>query len=622
MSENYECLVCDHQDFNIKTRSDITAFATQCKDPEVINLINAPVLEMCIRVEMSTIVELDLSHILSLSGKCDGPRLVIAQNLKLENIKFSRYFMKKSKPDTVVIRGNPKLRKSTIKRLKSAFNREAVDLQNFGEIVDNANLCIRDTQHLKTKFEGLVILQNETCEVVCQGGIVDHRYLATVDGCKTINGNLVFQNLHYSNDYQLDNLYSIKRIDGSLRIHNTYGLGHFNALENLKEVAVPPGESGPAIEIIENTGLTSLEFPHLSKIKSSDNVKIIIVKNPYLTMKKALVEKMYKMAHGKQHTKIEFTDSSTLADKFSDHALEAVILILILLIVLMALCIACLIIYPYYQDRRSRNKHGFPKPPWNIGKKSKEILAGWVKDIVAKNPLIWRCSDRDVIWSYKDTDGAHKDIEVLIANNDQFLTDHMLLLAENAKIGESDRFLQCERVKGMLEKEVIIFIGASEHPSGVLPHLPKAVNGEYTYKYLCSSYSFTLKKIKTMAPNTKEYTYDVSCVPKGKKPFRKTTKIIYNRWKNTEMPQEYDEILQLAMTYEPSKTLCASDRRKEVFSLIHLFHTFCLLLQEPINLVDALQLHTEKCNASMLDRSELLYVMAVIMEWAYQSRSV
>ncbi|KAK6055930.1 hypothetical protein COOONC_06566 [Cooperia oncophora] len=88
------------------------------------------------------------------------------------------------------------------------------------------------------------------------------------------------------------------------------------------------------------------------------------------------------------------------------------------------------------------------------------------------------------------------------------------------------------------------------------------------------------------------------------------------------MPSEYDEILQLAMVYKPNKTICASDRRKEVFSLIHMFHVFCMELQEPINLVDALQLHTEKCNGAVLDRSELGYVMAVLMEWAYQSRSV
>lgn len=30
----------------------------------------------------------------------------------------------------------------------------------------------------------------------------------------------------------------------------------------------------------------------------------------------------------------------------------------------------------------------------------------------------------------------------------------------------------------------------------------------------------------------------------------------------------------------------------------------------------------EKCNGTILDRNELVYVMAVIMEWAYQSRSV
>ncbi|KAK6055929.1 hypothetical protein COOONC_06565 [Cooperia oncophora] len=109
--------------------------------------------------------------------------------------------------------------------------------------------------------------------------------------------------------------------------------------------------------------------------------------------------------------------------------LGILILVLVLLIILVALCIACIFLIPYYQERQATNKFGFPLPPWKVNKKSREILAGWVKDIAEKNPLIWRCSDRDVIWSYSASAGAHKDIEVLVANNAPFLEEHMLPLA-------------------------------------------------------------------------------------------------------------------------------------------------------------------------------------------------
>ncbi|KAK6057765.1 hypothetical protein COOONC_04675 [Cooperia oncophora] len=201
---------------------------------------------------------------------------------------------------------------------------------------------------------------------------------------------------------------------------------------------------------------------------------------------------------------------------------------------------------------------------------------------------------------------------------------------KNGRIGESDKFLLCERMKAFLQKEVIIIIGSAEHPSGVFPCLPEVVKGAYTYKYLGTTHLCTLMKIKNMAPNTTEYTYDVITAEKDKKPVNKMLKVFYHKWSDGENPKEYDEILQLARVYKPSKTLCSSDRRKEVFSLIHLFHIFCMELQEPISLADALQLHTgmqqygkiQKCNGAVLDRSELGYVMAVLMEWAYQSRSV
>ncbi|VDP02546.1 unnamed protein product [Heligmosomoides polygyrus] len=299
-------------------------------------------------------------------------------------------------------------------------------------------------------------------------------------------------------------------------------------MEKLQEITME--QRGQAIQISGNSGLKSLRFPNLRKIESPDDIKIIIVNNPKLGMRRRDVEKMYILAAGPQHAIIEFSDTSSMYD--------------------------------------------------------------------------------------------NKDIEVLVANNATFLKEHMLPLAENAAIQADDHFLLCERVKSILSKEVVIMIGSEKEPSCVLPHLPHELKKQHVYKYLGSTYSFTLSRFKRMAPCTIRYTYDVVKATKGKPPQKGIRKIYYHRWETKKLPVEFDEILQLAMLYKPGKTLCVSERRKEVFSLIHMLVTYCRLLKEHIDFKDALQLHTEKCNGTILDRNELVYVMAVIMEWAYQSRSV
>ncbi|KAK6037600.1 hypothetical protein COOONC_24895 [Cooperia oncophora] len=181
--------------------------------------------------------------------------------------------METSRAKSVVIRGNPMLKKTAIDRMKNKFRREAIDLQEFGEcapplplssfaelagcekvfgvlsvnrnvsnvarvsnmslqfqgclhivntkisnidfldgistfiqspyhpecaheIADNSKLCIRDPQRLRLKFKGLLVYQSRNCETVCSGGLVNDEYLAAIEGCRTINGDLIFFNLH------------------------------------------------------------------------------------------------------------------------------------------------------------------------------------------------------------------------------------------------------------------------------------------------------------------------------------------------------------------------------------------------------------------------------------------
>ncbi|KAL6732871.1 hypothetical protein Aduo_003585 [Ancylostoma duodenale] len=504
-------------------------------------------------------------------------------------------------------------------------------------IYNNKNLCIVNPQKLKIKFKGLYIDQSTTpnCETICSGGVVDEEYLATVEGCQVIDGDLNIDGWEKPPSH-LDNLQTVTRINGSLHIRNTTGLGVFDYFGALKEVTVPKGKNATAIEIVNNRGLTEIQIPYLERISSENSMRIVITDNPALGMKESMAQKLYDLADGKRHTRIHYKDKTTFWDDLMDNKLYLVIFIMLCLIMIMILLISTLLIMRTVKRRQVETKEGFPKPPWKLQKQSKEILVGWVKNILLKNPLIWRCSDREVIWPYQERDATreftlrghlYNDINVLVTNNEIFLKEHMLPTAANGRIPSNDNFLLFERVKSVMNNDVVIMIGNEKYPSCVLPNIPYELKNQHAYKYKGTTHTFKLIKIKQMAPCTHEFSYLVTTVAKGgkkgsKKQEKRIKEIVYYRWDNRIMPLEYDEILQLAMMYKPERTICISNRRKEVFSLIHMFHTYCCILKEEITVSDVLQLHTEKCNGSILDRNELVFVMAVIMEWAYQSRSL
>ncbi|RCN52289.1 hypothetical protein ANCCAN_01722 [Ancylostoma caninum] len=172
----------------------------------------------------------------------------------------------------------------------------------------------------------------------------------------------------------------------------------------------------------------------------------------------------------------------------------------------------------------------------------------------------------------------------------------MLPLAANGRISSNDNFLLFERVRSIMNNDLVIMIGNEKHPCCVLPNIPYELKKAHTYKYKGTTHTFKLIRIKQMAPCTREFSYLVTMVAKGNKKHEKQIKkIVYYRWDNRIMPLEYDEILQLAMMYKPERTICISNRRKEVFSLIHMFYIFCCILKEEITVSDVLQLHTGLC---------------------------
>ncbi|WKX92369.1 hypothetical protein Q1695_010417 [Nippostrongylus brasiliensis] len=705
---------CDGKAITISSMQDAKNFRITCPAPKVLKLaggsgvlprliddpdvfysfVNASELHMCVWVEHSSLIELDLTKVAKIVGNCNGPLLKIYGNDQLQTIKLNYTLMRRSPIASVFIRGNRALTKQNINKMNDTFADMVVDLQEQGEcglplslkntsflngctqvygivyvdkntrkierapnsqgynligcidisgteledvdflddvkeftfmkscphmITNNQKLCVREPLVLKEKFPGLYIQQNtSTCETHCDGGHVDDVYLENLVGCNVINGDLVIEDI-YKRPSRLHFLENIKKLNGTLKVIGTKSLGDFS-MDNLREISAP--DKGPAIQIAGNAGLKSVTFPQLSKLASNDDIKVIIINNPKLKMKIMDIKTLERLSKGKKHVKIEYADATTMSDRLQFYKMFVLAGLLLLLILLLIFLIIAVLVAKAVKRRRLYNKYGFPNPPWLLDKKSKEILIGWVKDILKKNPLIWRCSDREYIWPYQKTDGTHKDIDVLVTNNQSFLNEHMLPLAANGRISEKDNFFLAERVKSIVNKENAVMIGTDRDPSCVLPKLPTQKDGQYTYKYLGNKYDFTLKRTQKVAPNTIEYQYDVVAAPSGKPVEKKRQKIFYYRWDSRKMPTEFDEVLQLAALCSRDTTVCISDKRKEVFSLIHMFLTYCYTLKENIELKDALQLHTEKCNGCLIDRSELVYVFAVIMEWAYQSRAL
>ncbi|EYC30834.1 hypothetical protein Y032_0004g1798 [Ancylostoma ceylanicum] len=86
---------------------------------------------MCIIVEFSTITTLDLSFIKNITSTCSAPALSINQNPDLTMVKFDTEFLATATPNSIAIRGNPRLSSKAISSYKELTKDQ--DIQEFGE---------------------------------------------------------------------------------------------------------------------------------------------------------------------------------------------------------------------------------------------------------------------------------------------------------------------------------------------------------------------------------------------------------------------------------------------------------------------------------------------------------
>ncbi|VDM66845.1 unnamed protein product [Strongylus vulgaris] len=422
---------CDGEVFHVVTIFDRRQLSDNCAnstyrtliEPKVLpirglhaqefyNIVNASQLHMCIVIELSTLTGLDLSFIKNLTSTCGDPPLIIIQNPSLMHVIFDSGFLQEAPPDTIVIRGNPNLRLDYIESYRNETLTNLDFMSYFNDFVlvkrlcdhgiaDNKKLCVSNPMEFKKKFGSPIIDQssNKDCTTICDGGEVNEHYLALVAGCDTIDGSLIIRGWNGVLK-NIENLASVHRIKGALEITNTSNLGTFKYFANLKEVG-DNGLGSPGIEITNNEGLVSVDIPMLKHVYSANTTKVLIVKNPQLGMKKMDVDHYYTAANGKAYTIIEFKDKTTFLDELIDYWW---------LFLLGILSIILLIVAVIFGVVTAKKKTGLalPPPPYILDRKSKFVLEYLIKEITTCNPLIWRCNDRELLWSFLKGDAMRK----------------------------------------------------------------------------------------------------------------------------------------------------------------------------------------------------------------------
>ncbi|CAJ0596878.1 unnamed protein product [Cylicocyclus nassatus] len=111
----------------------------------------------------------------------------------------------------------------------------------------------------------------------CSGGIVTVGFLQThIKGrrCKKINGGLYFLESDWTYKSELlDEFENVVNVSGPLHFAATKGMGHVKCFRNVEEIH----SNGPAIVLLRNVGLLSLDLTALQKIDYDRRTKAVIL---------------------------------------------------------------------------------------------------------------------------------------------------------------------------------------------------------------------------------------------------------------------------------------------------------------------------------------------------------
>ncbi|KAL6732582.1 hypothetical protein Aduo_003331 [Ancylostoma duodenale] len=374
----------------------------------------------------------------------------------------------------------------------------------------------------------------------------------------------------------------------------------------------------PVVTVVENEGLTSLRMPKLAEVMQQQaGVRVKIDNNEQLEMESSDVKRLVAAAGGLVHADIQrFSNEKRHVTGLGiiDYITYCLVAPLIL--------ISCLLLFFFVRIKPRLGYDMLPSPPLRLSKKSQAILGEMCREILKNNPMVWRIQDRQLIWRYSKDDPQWVAVADLANKHSNFLKNHRAELIPNGHISRKSEKAFEKRIESILSQPLILMVGKDGDISNIVSSMPTDNGVSDEYENNDSSVKLTLARSKFVGDQTINFIYKTTTQRKGEKPVKKKVHVLLYVWESLRLPIEFQDILQLFRFLANKKFVCVSNRRKEVFSMLHLIYTYVYVLCESIGVVEAFQLHTETCNGAPLDSNEMLMVMAFVLEWAHQSFSV
>ncbi|KAK6732735.1 hypothetical protein RB195_016848 [Necator americanus] len=520
-------------------------------------------------------------------------------------------------------------------------------------IRNNMNLCPNNLNYLNVMFSGIEIANNSerVCDE-CMGGDVTEHYLEVSANCSLIYGDLTISNWK-GLPSNVHILRKFRTIEGRLIISNNTGLNDFEYLTSLENVGLEY-EGKVAIIIKNNPDLKTLPLPNLVGIKIGDNnPRVMLENNPLLdtsvvaprtttTTKKTSTVSVAGTTTTFQKSAVNSSVvtlskvvllSSTMTskkgvDKISGgedptHVVESSkggsgvmwYIITGAIIFLFLLLLGFIGTLMYIRIKRTRT--GLPPAPYQLNKRSQDLLISICKEIVGKNPMVWCIQDVDIIW--RQTRSAAGANTPALSKKAEYVKKHMIAVTNNGRLPQKrevdyDKPLHI-RVQELFQYDLVIMIGTDSDVTKVVSRLPSSVGDLCLYIDGKANTSLAYKLLESthLSPKSTLFKYEAKDV---KKRIAKTIDLVLYHWPSERLPKDFSELLRLMTLCNGRKVVCTSIRRKEVFSLLYLVHGIILSAKESLTTIEVFRLHSELCNGAPLDRHEMLYVMRLMLDWA------
>ncbi|WKX94747.1 hypothetical protein Q1695_011761 [Nippostrongylus brasiliensis] len=470
----------------------------------------------------------------------------------------------------------------------------------------------------------------------CIGGVINNDLLKRLAHCSVVNGSLQFLNMTVMSAFT-DSLRSVTRLNGLLKIENSPIFIEFALLPNLKVIS--NSGAGPALSVRRNVNLRFMDFPSLRSLQSKNSPKVVIEDNPLLSLTGKMYDLLISMPEEEKHISVvdvaaarhpreaPVTNQSTKAVSRSPVTSapgrsvlwkpDYLVLLVLVATILLLFCLMC------YWRKKSQQPSALTYRRSDIVPPSNYVLRPKSRLILS---YLCEVDEQELLWPVKKTCNCDR-FHHLEKKHDHMVKRYMLPIAKNGSIPNDmssirNQELVFERLREMLRNKRIVVIGTNHDPSCVVPLIPIELGSSHTFESKECVITLGLKKIHRSSGSHRVYTYDF-CTNIDRRLRNGTVNVVYYKWAPLDLNVNADEMFRLVQyTATEKKSICVSTRHKEVFSLLHFLYCFIVKMETPILLYDAFKLHTMKCNGSIMDRTEMLFVMKFLLIWAAHSASI